>query len=61
LGSSSRLNFAHVRQLAGKLRTTWGRLIVMAGVWMVLWAGTTLLLRSSASAQGPGTYAESMR
>jgi hypothetical protein len=50
-----------LRQLAGKLHHTWCRLIVAAGVWMVLWAGTTLLLRSRASAEGPGAYGESMR
>jgi hypothetical protein len=50
-----------LRQLAGKLRTTWGRLIVAAGVWMVLWAGTTFSLRSRGSAEGPGAYGEAMR
>lgn len=49
------------RQLAGKLHHTWGRLIVAAGVWLVLWAGTTLVFRTSASAEGPGAYSESMR
>jgi hypothetical protein len=50
-----------LRQLAGKLRTTWGRLIAVAGVWLVVWAGVTLLLRSRASAEGPGAYDVSMR
>jgi uncharacterized protein involved in response to NO len=48
-------------QLAGKRRTTWARLIAAAGVWMVLWAGATLWLRSRESAAGPGAYGESMR
>ncbi len=50
-----------LRQLAGRLRTTWGRLIAAAGMWMVLWAGAALLLRSRASAEGPGAYGEAMR
>jgi hypothetical protein len=50
-----------LRQLRGKLRPAWGRLIAAAGVWMVLWAGATLLLRSSAPAAGPGAYSESLR
>jgi hypothetical protein len=50
-----------LRQLGRNLRATWGRLISAAGVWMVLWAGVTLVLRSRASAEGPGAYGESMR
>jgi hypothetical protein len=48
-------------QLGRNLHATWGRLIAAAGVWMVLWACVTLLLRTRASADGPGTYSESMR
>jgi hypothetical protein len=50
-----------LRQLGRSLNATWGRLISAAGVWMVLWAGVTLVLRSRASAAGPGAYGESMR
>jgi hypothetical protein len=50
-----------LRQLAGKVRTTWGRLIVAAGAWIVLWAGLTLLLRGRAAGDGPGAYGEAMR
>jgi hypothetical protein len=50
-----------IRQVAGKLRTTWARLISAAGVWMVFWAGTTLILRSRAAAEGPGAFTEPMR
>lgn len=50
-----------VRQLTGRLRTTWARLVTAAGVWMVLWASLTLLLRSRAAAEGPGDYGEAMR
>jgi hypothetical protein len=49
------------RQLARHLRPTWGRLIIAAGVWMVLWAGVTLVLRSRAPDEGPGAYNQSMR
>jgi hypothetical protein len=50
-----------LRQVAGKLRATWARLISAAGVWMVLWAATTLVLRSRAAAEGPGAFGEPMR
>jgi hypothetical protein len=50
-----------LRQLAGKLTATWARSVVAAGVWMVLWAGATLLLRSRAAAEGAGAYGEPER
>jgi NnrS protein len=50
-----------LRQLAGNLQAPWGRQISAAGVWMVLWAGVTLVLRTRASAEGPGAYGEPMR
>lgn len=49
------------RQLAGKLRFPWARLMLTAGVWMVVWAVITLLLRTWYSATGPGSYSESQR
>jgi hypothetical protein len=49
------------RHLAGKLRFSWARLILAAGVWMTVWAGVTLVLRSRESATGPGSYSESQR
>lgn len=49
------------RQLRRNGRTTWGRLIAAAGIWMLVWAGVTLALRCHASAEGPGAYSESMR
>lgn len=49
------------RQLRRHGRTTWGRLIAAAGVWMLVWAGVTLALRCRVSDQGPGAYSESMR
>lgn len=50
-----------LRQVAGKLRSTWARLISAAGVWMVLWAVMTLVLRSRAATEGPGAFGEPMR
>jgi hypothetical protein len=50
-----------LRQVGAKLRQTWGRLVAAAGVWMLVWACTTLLLRSRWSAQGPGVYGEALR
>jgi hypothetical protein len=50
-----------LRQLRYHGRTTWGRLIAAAGIWMLVWAGVTLALRCHASAEGPGVYGESMR
>lgn len=50
-----------LRQITRKLHHTWCRLIAAAGVWMVVWAGVTLLLRSRESDNGPGVYSESMR
>jgi uncharacterized protein involved in response to NO len=49
------------RQLRGKVRFTWARLILAAGVWMTVWAGVTLVLRYRESATGPGSYSESLR
>jgi len=48
-------------QLVGKLRSTWGRFILVAGVWMFVWAGTTLVLRIGTASIGPGAYGESAR
>src|SRR5262249_40143137 len=48
-------------QLRRHGRTTWGRLIAAAGIWMLVWAGVTLVLRCRAPAEGPGAYGESMR
>ncbi len=50
-----------LRQLTGKPRPTWARLILAAGAWMIVWAGVTLLLRYWAGAAGPGSYSEPMR
>jgi hypothetical protein len=50
-----------LRQFRRNWRTTWGRLIAAAGIWMLVWAGVTLALRYHASAEGPGVYSESMR
>lgn len=50
-----------LRQVAGKARAAWARYISAAGVWMVLWAATTLAFRSRAAAEGPGAYSEPMR
>jgi uncharacterized protein involved in response to NO len=49
------------RQVAGKLRSTWARLVWAAGAWMIVWAALTLALRSGAAAEGPGVYSEPMR
>ncbi len=49
------------RQLAGKLRFPWARLILAAGVWMTVWASFTLVLRIAQSATGPGGYSEPQR
>lgn len=49
------------RQLTGKWRHTWCRLIAAAGVWMAVWACVTLWLRGTASAEGLGVYSEAMR
>ncbi|HEY7311478.1 MAG TPA: NnrS family protein [Gemmataceae bacterium] len=50
-----------LRQLNSDMRPTWGRLILAAGIWMLVWAGATLVLRSRAAAEGPGVFGESMR
>jgi hypothetical protein len=50
-----------LRQLAGKWRFTWARLITAAGVWMVVWAGATLVLRGQTGIEGPGAYGEPAR
>jgi uncharacterized protein involved in response to NO len=50
-----------LHRVARNLGTPWGRFIAAAGVWMVVWAGTTLLLRGGASSDGPGAFGESMR
>jgi hypothetical protein len=50
-----------LRQLGPHLRAAWGRFIAAAGLWMVLWACVTLVLRSQALARGPGAYSESVR
>src|SRR6185437_5833634 len=41
------------RQLVGNLRTTWGRLILAAGIWLFFWAAVTFVLRFRMSAEGP--------
>jgi hypothetical protein len=50
-----------LRQVAGGLRSTWARLVIAAGGWMLLWAAATLVLRSRAAGDGPGGYGEPMR
>ncbi len=50
-----------IRQSGNNLKATSARLIVAAGVWMLVWAVVTLALRSRASATGPGSYSESLR
>jgi uncharacterized protein involved in response to NO len=60
LGAVLFLGFLLV-EVWGKLRTTWARLIAAAGVWLVLWAAVTLLLRGRWSAAGPGAYGEALR
>jgi hypothetical protein len=49
------------RQLAGKLRFTWARLILAAGAWMNVWAVLTLVLRFWERSTGPGNYSEPVR
>lgn len=48
-------------QVGHHLRETWGRMIAAAGVWIVVWVGVTLVLRSRLSAEGPGAFGEPMR
>jgi hypothetical protein len=50
-----------LRRLAGKFRYSWSRQIAAAGIWMVLWAGMTFLLRARAMQGGPNAYSESTR
>jgi hypothetical protein len=50
-----------LRRLAGKFRYSWSRQIAAAGVWMVVWAGVTLLCRGRVLHDGPGAYSESTR
>jgi hypothetical protein len=50
-----------LRRLAGKLQYSWSRQIVAAGIWMVVWAGVTFLLRFRTMNEGPGAYSESTR
>lgn len=49
------------RQLAGKLRLSWTRPILASGLWMIVWAVVTLVLRYRESTTGPGNYSESQR
>lgn len=50
-----------IGQIRRNRRTTWGRLIAAAGIWMLVWAAGTFVLRCKVSAEGPGAYSESMR
>jgi hypothetical protein len=50
-----------LRQLINNWRPTWGRLILAAGMWMLVWAAVTFALRWQAAAMGPGVFGESMR
>lgn len=50
-----------LRQLRSSWRPTWGRLILAAGLWMLVWASVTLALRWHEAAEGPGHFGESMR
>lgn len=50
-----------LRQVGGKLRATWARLVLAAGVWLVAWAAVTLMLRVRWAADGPGGYGEPVR
>jgi hypothetical protein len=49
------------RQVGRKLRFTWARAVSAAGIWLFIWAGMTLVLRTHAAAEGPGTYSEPIR
>lgn len=49
------------RQVSQKLRFTWARAIIAAGLWLFIWAVLTLILRTGAAADGPGSYSDSMR
>lgn len=50
-----------LRQLKRSLATTPSRLIVAAGVWLIIWAIATFALRTDAAAEGPGAFGEPMR
>jgi hypothetical protein len=50
-----------LRQLINKLRLTSARLMTAAGVWMLVWAVVTLVLRTRTADEGPGAYGEPMR
>ncbi len=50
-----------LRQLSNNGHPPWGRLILAAGMWMLVWAGVTFVLRCRAAAVGPGAFGESMR
>jgi hypothetical protein len=49
------------RQVAGRLRPTWARLVLALGLWLLAWAIVTLVLRIQAAGVGPGAYSEPAR
>jgi hypothetical protein len=50
-----------LRQVGGRLRLTWARLVLAAGAWLLAWAAATLLLRWRAAGEGPGAFTEPQR
>jgi hypothetical protein len=44
-----------------KYPATWSRAILAAGLWLVIWAGLTLVLRRTAGADGPQAYSGPQR
>lgn len=47
--------------VSSKWRSAWSRAVIASGFWLTTWAGTTLWLRWTAGAAGPGTYADNQR
>jgi hypothetical protein len=50
-----------VRQVGGRLRPTWARLVLAAGAWLLAWAVVTLVLHLRAAGAGPGAFSEPER
>jgi hypothetical protein len=50
-----------IRQVSGKLRAPWARLVLASGLWLAGWAASTLALRTAAAGSGPGSFAEEER
>lgn len=61
LGLSLAFWCVQIRLLWPKWKTTWARAVMASGLWLTVWAATTLLLRWRASDAGPGSFSMTAR